>query len=317
MKKCTHVDFEGRQSSVLVINDTGVGTNVVRHKSADQRWNIASFIEEQLNPERTFSYLIILSHCHYDHILGLNSLLPELHDELSKAKHPSTTPEAVVLSSSHARSFLEPYDVLVEHSLCASEDLIAPVYKTSIWAGDDEPLYYKCSHAPEVQLPIVTLHTPGHTPDSLSWYDTEESVIYVGDSFYAQESDDTRSAPWGPEGPAVILFPNEGDVVAWWHSLGKIIKFVEARNREGDKRVTLAAGHVTSSADADECLRNVKLFMTRVLRGAASFVELPRKRGERFGFWHDKEAHDRGYRFSLGAPLCVVEKGRQKLAAEL
>lgn len=41
------------------------------------------------------------------------------------------------------------------------------------------------------------------------------------------------------------------------------------------------------------------------VEGAVRFEEAPEKRGERFGFWWEE-----GGRFSLGAPLRVVDEGR-------
>jgi hypothetical protein len=154
-----------------------------------------------------------------------------------------------------------------------------------------------------MHLPITTLHTPGHTPDSLTWYDEDERVLYIGDSFYEQESPDSRNAPWGREKPAPILFPNEGDLMDWWRRVNMLVAFVEEKNgEEGEKKVMLSAGHVTVGVDALACLLDVKEFMRRVLANEVPFEEQPQKRGERFGFWSEE-----GGRFSLGAPLSVVQ----------
>ena len=53
-------------------------------------------------------------------------------------------------------------------------------------------------------LGIMVLHTPGHTPDSLAWYDEEEMHLSVGDSFYEE----------GEDGMA-IQFPKEGNLIEW------------------------------------------------------------------------------------------------------
>lgn len=130
-------------------------------------------------------------------------------------------------------------------------------------------------------------------------------MLYVGDSFYDQESPDSRSAPWGREKPAPILFPNEGNLHDWWRSLNMLIAFVEEKNaEEGGERVKLSAGHVTVGADALICLLDVKEFMEKVVSDEVQFEEQPEKRGERFGFWSED-----GGRFSLGAPLRVIGGG--------
>jgi glyoxylase-like metal-dependent hydrolase (beta-lactamase superfamily II) len=316
---CTHDDdAEGEKRSVLVINDTGVGTNTSCHTRIVEKWNIASFVEQNLNPAGELPYLVLLSHCHYDHILGLNSLLYSEHDVLDAgAEARELQSRATVISSSHAQSFVTPYEVLMEHSLCASERIPAPMYTTSIWAGDNEKIVYDHPAGGQMRLPVITLHTPGHTPDSLSWYDMEERALYVGDSFYTQESTDTRNAPWGPENPAAILFPNEGDLFDWWRSIDKLAAFVEGKNIEGERPITLSAGHVTTSVDAATCLKDVKKFMAKVLRDEAHFEEQPAKRGMRFGHWTEKKMENMVTgSFSLGAPLRVIREGKEKIPRE-
>lgn len=177
--------------------------------------------------------------------------------------------------------------------------LRCPPYHTSIWAQHDQRLdVVHPKFGATMQLPITTLQTPGHTPDSLSWYDGDERALYVGDSFY--------------ETPAPILFPNEGGLKEWWDSLNTLIAFVEEQNAvQGVSRVTLSAGHVTAGVDALDCLKGVKEFMSRVLRDEVQFEEEPAKRGERFGAWSEE-----GGRFSLGAPLRLIEEGRKAIAGK-
>lgn len=258
------------------------------------QWNIRSFIDHHLNPTGATPYLVILSHCHYDHILGLG---PILHP--AKAAGLPQSASTLITSSSYARSFLEPRATLREHSLCNSMSLACPAYKTTQWAHHNQQL--SISH-PRLQiipllLPITTLHTPGHTPDSLSWYDTEERALYVGDALY--------------EAPAPILFPSEGNLADWWRSVDMLIAFATGRNAaHGEKRVTLSAGHFTVGVDALSCLLEVKAFMGRVLRDEVGFEEQPLKRGERFGQWQEEG------RFSLGAPLRIVTEGRREIPEE-
>jgi glyoxylase-like metal-dependent hydrolase (beta-lactamase superfamily II) len=286
------------------VNDTGVGTSTRNRTPKSQEWNIKTIIDHHLNPNNSIPYLIILSHCHYDHILGLNHLLHPTHD----AKTPQHNP--TILSSSHSRSFTTPRHNLKKHSLCNALNLPCPLYSTSIWANHHQHITYTHpSSGNTMTLPLLTLHTPGHTPDSLSWYDAEERVLYTGDSFYEQESDDSRAAPWGREKASPILFPKEGDVVEWWRSVGEMVRFVGERNAEGvGRRVVLAAGHVTAGRDAMDCLLGVRGFVAKVLRDEVGFEELPLKRGERFGLWSEH-----GSAFSLGAPFRVIEEARKAI----
>lgn len=279
-------------------------------------WTIKSFLDHNFNQNGDIPYLVILSHCHFDHILGLNSLLPSEHDGSTGSQQERNILDKVtVLSSSHQPSFLKPHSVLEEHSLCNFLELSAPVYETSIWAKDHESVVYNHPAGIDMQLPVVTLHTPGHTPDSLSWYDIEERILYVGDSLYEQISDDSNTAPWGPERPAPIIFTKESDLFQWWRSIGALIDFVAEKNCQEEQRVTLAAGHVTALVDAQSCLLAAKEFIARVLRDEVHFVSWPLRRGEPFGKWtDDPEGRDVvPSKFSVGAPIRIVEEGRKTI----
>lgn len=287
MKEHFEILSDGQTARLLIINDTGCGTSARSKTSKSGEWNIKSFIDYHLNPTGSTPYLILLSHCHYDHILGLDPILRSAH---------STT---LIASSAYSRSFLEPHSKLRNHSLCTSLNLACPTYKTTLWAQHNTCLTVSLPrYKSPMHLPVITLHTPGHTPDSLSWFDEDERALYVGDAFY--------------EAPAPILFPSEGVLADWWRSVDVLIAFVAERNGEGSmQRVTLSAGHVTAGVDAMACLIDVKGFMKRVLRGEVVCEEQRMKRGERFGMWSEE-----GGRFSLGAPLRVVRDGRLDILEE-
>lgn len=303
MREHTETYPNGQTARIFIVNDTGCGTSTPTDTTQSRNWNIRTFIEHHLNPHgENILYLIILSHCHYDHILGLEPILRPAKDP----NNPQSS-QPIIASSSHARTFLEPRSHLKQHSLCTSMNLPCPAYTTTLWAAHAQRLTIQHPSLPApMPLPITTLHTPGHTPDSLSWYDHAARALYVGDSYYERESLDSRAAPWGRESAAPILFPSEGSLVDWWRSLDMLVGFVEGENAVGGSaRVTLSAGHVTVGVDAGGFLLEVKGFMVRVLRGEVRFEEAPEKRGERFGFWWEE-----GGRFSLGAPLRVVDEGR-------
>ncbi|KAF4472420.1 hypothetical protein FALBO_652 [Fusarium albosuccineum] len=305
---CSQTDSKGNQSTVIVVNDTGVNTSAPRN-TGDKTWTIKSFLEHHLNPKHEIPYLVILSHCHYDHILGLHSLLSK--DDSEDACH------VTVLASSHQPSFTDSYEKLAEHSLCNSIDMKPPIYHTAIWAKDWQQINYDHPAGHTMELPIVAIHTPGHTPDSLSWFDTESRTLYVGDSLYQQESNDSQSAPWGRESPAPIMFSNEASIFDWWKSIDKAKDFVQKENTSGKPRVTLAAGHVTVLVDALSCLDKAKVFMARVLRGEVACVSWPERRGRAMGHWTD-DADGEGCfgEFSVGAPIFIIEEGRRDLSQE-
>ncbi|OAP56154.1 hypothetical protein AYL99_09333 [Fonsecaea erecta] len=254
---------------VIILSDTGCGTETPRHHSSappaqkshgraePEVWNIRTFLEYTINPGGRIPYLIMTTHCHYDHIMGIGKLPPtstaprprDLLTTESAARPPTT-----VLSSSYGKSFITPYANLQDHSLCDKLGLQAPRYDVGIWAQDMSRVVFTppttisspspCNTDPSLwpTLPtsIITtsltiLHTPGHTPDSLSWYDADLRLLCVGDSFYVKETSATHDAKWGPEPPMPVIFDLESDLGQWWRSLKKVLDFVRARNAEFEK----------------------------------------------------------------------------------
>ena len=154
--------------ALLLLSDTGCGGGgeVEVGKPGLPSDTLRNFLEtfpiadngkKPLNPrkptgEPTLSYFIICTHCHYDHILGIPSF-------------QEVTP--VILASSNGKSFIE--DDLPKHSLCAGLDVPTPKYLISYWAADMEKIAYD-----DLPLGVQILHTPGHTPDELAWYDEAE-----------------------------------------------------------------------------------------------------------------------------------------------
>ena len=201
-------------------------------------------------------------------------------------------------------------------------DLHAPPYTVGLWLHDEQALPAPPSlNLGEADFGITALHTPGHTPDSLSWYDASSRMLYVGDSFYSQRSVDSQDAPWGDEGNAPIMFPREGDLAAWWASLNKLVKFVETVEGECEEddrtlgKVVLAAGHVSVGVEAYGILLRARAFMGRVLRQEMECEMLPVKRGWEMGRWNEDQEGTIG-EFSLVAPLKVIEEGRMSIPEE-
>ena len=227
--------------ALIVLSDTGCGTNpspspnfstiirpeptISRHQTnrVGYNYNLSNFLRATINPNGEIPYLVITTHCHYDHILGLKCL-------------PSTTSGmTTVLSSSHKKSFIVPRSNLAEHSLCDAIGVKVPKYDVGIWAHDLQEVVYTYlnplhgSENLEIDTGMTIIHTPGHTPDSLTWYDRNERYIVVGDSLYERESPDTRDAS---EPPMPTMFDVESDLLDWWDSLKKVIGFVRDRNEE-------------------------------------------------------------------------------------
>ncbi|KAJ9616772.1 hypothetical protein H2200_000491 [Cladophialophora chaetospira] len=216
---------------VIVLSDTGCGTEVANTSSSwlaspyhgvsrhePEIWNISSFLEYTINPGGRSPYLVMTTHCHYDHIMGIGKL-------------PSSS--TTVLSSSHSKSFITPYSNLQKHSLSGTLGLQAPKYDVGMWAEDmARVVYATASSGLSIPTPYTILHTPGHTPDSLSWYNSQLRLLCVGDSLYVKETSSTRGAKWGREPPMPTMFDMESDLKDWFRSLDKVLKFVRERNLE-------------------------------------------------------------------------------------
>jgi glyoxylase-like metal-dependent hydrolase (beta-lactamase superfamily II) len=310
-KICSREVDDGDKASVIVLSDTGVGTEAV---DGAQHWTLWTFLESTINPGCQIPYLVVLTHCHYDHILGLKHLALAEHQHQNNM-HVQRQPHVTIAASSHEPSFVTPYETLAEHSLCKDQGVDTPIYKIDMWCDDRQRLEYDHPSGSSIPVGVIIFHTPGHTPDSMSWYDEDNKVLYVGDSLYQQESSETREAPWGPEQPMSIIFPKEGSLVDWWSSVKNLIAFVEAGNGAGqsERHIKLAAGHVTVHADAFHCLTRVKVFVTRVLKDDIPSFELPDRRGQPTKLWSNAfsyELNEEVLEFSLVAPVALVEKGR-------
>lgn len=240
--------------------------------------------KKPLNPrkptgEPTLSYLIICTHCHYDHILGIPCF-----EEVSP----------IILASSNDKSFIE--DDLPKHSLCSDLNVPTPEYVISYWAADMEKITYN-----ELPLGIQVLHTPGHTPDELAWYDEAERHLFVGDSFYERVAADNLYTQ-------AIVFPKEGDIIVYMQSLEKLLSFVHQENqRHHNSDVRVGCGHVTSRADGLEILKEVQRYFWDVIDGIIPVIESSERRGEMYDLWQK----DGDARFSLLAPRRLVADARR------
>ena len=272
---------------LLVLSDTGCGGRTGDYNTL--RNFLETFPAEAnghvpLNPRGdngipSLHYLIICTHCHYDHILGI----PEFLDI-----------SPTILASSLGRSFIEQN--LAKHSLCHYIHVPTPEYLVSYWAYDMETIMYE-----ERSLQLEILQTPGHTPDELAWYDSKERHIYVGDSFYERASKDKSYTQ-------AIVFPKEGNLIDYMRTLKKLLCFVRGKNAErNDINVRLSCGHITASVDALEILVAVQEYFYNVLGGAIPVLKSIEIRGET----HDLFQEAGNPRFSMIGPRRLVLDARR------
>ena len=264
---------------LVVLSDTGCGGGGGDGHRKNPR-NLKDYIEtfpaaanngKPLNPlEAERRYLIICTHCHYDHILGLR------HFPIDSTR---------ILASSFDVSFIK--ENLSVHSLCKDLDIPTPMYTVSHWTYDFEKLSF--DNRP---LGLQVIHTPGHTPDELAWYDEQERHLYVGDSFYERVAKDKSYEQ-------AIIFPKEGNWVHYMQSLEKLLRFVEEMNEDPARApVKIGCGHVTSSVNGVEILLAVRQLFRDIIAGKVPVEYSEEKRGEAFMHW--KVAGQS--RFSVAAP---------------
>jgi glyoxylase-like metal-dependent hydrolase (beta-lactamase superfamily II) len=236
----------------LILIDTGCGgatkdldIELTSLRKFLETYPIADNSNTPLNADGNKDYIVICSHCHYDHILGI--------EQFTKAD------QSRIWASSYSKSFLSEEN-LPTHSLCKYLDIPTPQYHITDWANEGVAL----SHRGE-DLSLMLYQTPGHTPDELAVWDPKERVLFVGDSLYE----------WAP-----IIFPREGNLITFSESMGKLRRLVKTWNTDQEKKVTIACGHCTADADAEKLLKDVDAFLWDVVCDRVKVSREEQKRGE-------------------------------------
>lgn len=273
---------------LAVVLDTGCGPQSATDHTA-QLADLKDFIEDRvlgLNEASTekYEYLVVCTHCHFDHISGLASF---------------AAAGASILASAYNKTFLSPEN-LPANSLCEAFGLETPRYSISRFAEDGE----RIQHGEKFDLGLKVLHTPGHTPDSLALYDEQERWIFVGDTCYKR----VATMPWGERQDVPIVFPLQGSWDDFVETLEKLAEFVKAEDESAQERpIKMACGHTTSDVPAAGLLAAVTEFSRSVAMGKVPVMA--RLRGDEvapggslgegmFVFWQD----DGEPEFSLCAP---------------
>ncbi|KAH8100096.1 beta-lactamase-like protein [Cristinia sonorae] len=180
--------------STVLILDTGCGGKTMKPDIA--LTSLREFIEtveiadnggRPLNESGKKGYIVVLSHCHYDHILGIKDF----------------TSDSQIIVSGHCPEFNSGSN-LPEHSLCLSLGIETPEY-TPTFVANRYTLQALDGN-------VNVLHTPGHTPDELALWDEGDHMLFVGDTLYE----------WSP-----IIFPSEGSLVAWFETVKTLLDLVE------------------------------------------------------------------------------------------
>ena len=277
---------------LAVVFDTGCGTKY--SKSHEQPTELKTFIEERILPKSSSSdyrFMVICTHCHFDHIGGIQ---------------PFHEVGAHIVASAFDQDFLSDENRDAS-SLCPAFGIPTPTYNISQFAGDHEAL----SHA-GTDLKLLTLHTPGHTPDSMAIYDSEERWLFTGDTCYQRVAE----MPWGEQQDVPIVFPLQGNWKHFMSSLTKLKEFAMEQDQSaaGDAgKVLMAAGHTTSAAPAVEFLERVHQYACNVAAGKVRVAaEIPGDQvapggslgSDIFVLWQDEGNPE----FSLIAPQRIKDE---------
>lgn len=297
-------------SEHLIITDTGCNTPRSKKPSLT---SLRNYLEtyplplngnQCLNPGGKKEYIFICSHCHYDHILGIPQFL-------------SANP--TIIASGFDKAFL--LEDLPIHSLCKFIYVPTPQYKISKWARHMEFLSIA-----EIPFRIQFFHIPGHTPDSLAWYDLDEHHLYVGDTFYERKRatpipelpDEAGQVPGLPATQAAIIFPEEGgNWIQFMSSLGLLLSFVlhencKLKRQHGlsygpSPRVKVGCGHMTYKADAENMVMEVRALFENIIAGRIPVVGS----GEKRGIIHDYWLEDDKSKYSVMAPRHLAKEAKK------
>ncbi|KFY17810.1 hypothetical protein V492_00366 [Pseudogymnoascus sp. VKM F-4246] len=224
--------------SAIVLLDTGCGGAArdprVELKSLRiflETFPVADNGNSPLNPSAERSYLVICTHCHYDHIGGIAQF--------------THTSGCTIWASAYDKNFLSPIR-LPKSSLCDVVGMETPEYTVTNWCNDGERVVDNSG----LDLGLTIYQTPGHTPDEVTIWDKEERYLFVGDSMCKY---------------ATMTFPLGGDIIEYSDSIGKLKELVGRFNSDKGPRVNMGCGHITSRIDASDFLSEVDSFLYRVV----------------------------------------------------
>jgi len=150
-------------NSYLIEESDGTLTLVDAAMQADGK-RILEFIKSKLNRKPSEVTTIVVTHCHFDHIRGLAAIKAATGAKV--AVH-----EADADFVSGKRRYPSPAGAM---GLAFS--LMSPFFKVT--PVDPDVLLKEGDTVGR----LAVFHTPGHTPGSISLYDGQDRVLFVGDT---------------------------------------------------------------------------------------------------------------------------------------
>ncbi|EMD34135.1 hypothetical protein CERSUDRAFT_117629 [Gelatoporia subvermispora B] len=223
-----------------------------------------------LNVGGQMGYAVVLSHCHYDHILGVEQFAVD----------------SPIYESAHLPSFVSSQN-LPKNSHCKALGVRTPSFEPTLVPHRSRLVFF----APDFSTNVVLLHTPGHTPDEVALWDTDENMLYVGDTLYEFEP---------------IIFPAEGDIVDWLGSIDMLMDVVLGST--SPERALINCGHRTTMRPAKEVLQSTKAFMMDVLAGKMKVHRRETRRGIEYVEYVQPDQ-----RYRLTCPEVLILGARERL----
>jgi hydroxyacylglutathione hydrolase len=161
--KGVHYVDGSNANSYLVEEDDGTFTLVDAGMQADGK-RILEFITSKLNRKPSDVKTIVVTHCHVDHVRGLGALKAATGGSVAvhEADADFVSGKARYPSPGGAMGF--------------AFRMVSPIFRTTPVEPDQ-----RLKEGDAIGR-FVVIHTPGHTPGSISLFDGQSKVLFVGDT---------------------------------------------------------------------------------------------------------------------------------------
>jgi hydroxyacylglutathione hydrolase len=164
-----------------------IGTNcyIYGEKIDSSCWIIdpggeSSKIIQTLHDEKLIPKGILLTHTHFDHILGLTGLVDEYGKDLAIYVHINGKLSLGKVGGEGQKKVLS----MMSPGLAAENSEILANLPEATHVFYTEPSADKLEQVPGTTLSVI--QTPGHAPESVCYYSTEYGILFSGDTLFRQ-----------------------------------------------------------------------------------------------------------------------------------